>query len=89
MCYSGFVDRKGTVVVTKPTVRHVSNALSRRSEDAMHIGLSLEPLLLAMIVIVIVEGGAIEKGQGDEHIWTRCDTRPERDTRLKHAWSTP
>lgn len=60
MCYSGFVDRKGTVVVMKPTVQHVSNALSERSEDAMHIGLSLEPRLLAMIMIVIVEGGAIE-----------------------------
>lgn len=54
----------------KPTVEHVSNALSRRSEDAMHIDLSLEPLLLAMLMIVIVEGGAIEQGQGNlnEHI---------------------
>lgn len=70
MCYSGFVDRKSTVVVMKPTVEHVSNALSRRSEDAMHIDLSLEPLLLAMLMIVIVEGGAIEQGQGNlnEHI---------------------
>lgn len=68
MRYSGFVDRKGTVVAMKPTVEHVSNALSRRSEDAMHIGLSLEPLLLAMIMIVIVECGAVESGQGNEHI---------------------